>query len=251
MMNIARQEVLSLFSSIRFFRVYLNWILKKETGEIWVDSVEKPRVALLVMEKMSYVVGDVKSEGIPELLEKIPIPSIVIFPNNDWKKVLKKKFHPKLRLMARTNLSSDSLNIDHLKSLKRVPKGFSLQKIDKETVKQNKEKLIRTIGQPAGYDTAQGYIENGVGFCIKREGKVVSAAYSAFPFEKEFEIDVWTEDEHRCKGLATAACAALIEHSLENGLIPHWDAQDERSVNLALKLGYVNPERYETAVRLP
>lgn len=247
----SQQEISSLFSSIKFLRVYLDWVLKERIGEIWVDNVENTKVALLTTKSISYIVGDIKSEAFSELLEKIPTPNGIIYPNSDWKEALKKKLHPKLSFMTRANLSSDSLDIEHVKSLKRTPEGFELQEIDKETVEQNKEKVIHTIGQLAGYDTVQSYIKNGIGFCIKHNRKVVSAAYSAHPFEREFEIDVWTEDEYRRKGLATAACAALIEYSLENGLIPHWDAQDERSVNLALKLGYSNPERYEMAVKLP
>jgi hypothetical protein len=39
--------------------------------------------------------------------------------------------------------------------------------------------------------------------------------------------------------------AAIIEYGLERNLIPHWDAANEASVKLALKLGYSNPESWE------
>ena len=39
-------------------------------------------------------------------------------------------------------------------------------------------------------------------------------------------------------------CAKLIQYSLENNLIPHWDADNEPSAKLALKLGFTSPERY-------
>ncbi|TFG94575.1 GNAT family N-acetyltransferase, partial [Candidatus Thorarchaeota archaeon] len=32
---------------------------------------------------------------------------------------------------------------------------------------------------------------------------------------------------------------------LENNLVPHWDAANEQSVKLALKLGYSNPKTWE------
>ena len=81
--------------------------------------------------------------------------------------------------------------------------------------------------------------------------KVVSLAYTPFPFIDEFEIQVYTEDsvEYRRKGLATAVSAALIEYGLERGLTPHWDAANETSLKLALKIGYSNPKKWEAYYR--
>ena len=81
---------------------------------------------------------------------------------------------------------------------------------------------------------------------IRHEGKILSVASTFMPFKDEFEIDVRTIDtEHRRMGLATVVSAALMIHALENGLVPHWDAANEASVGLALKLGYTNPEPWE------
>ncbi len=237
-----------LFSAIRFSRVHLNYVLRDKAGTIWVDSVEHPEVALLVATKMNYVAGNQNSEAVSELLERISTNSAIIYPDKEWKEVLIRRFHPKLCFMTRTNLSSKSLDIEYIRSLKRVSEGFVLQEIGKDP-----RNVIQTVLRHSFlWETAQRYIEHGVGFCVMHEGRVVSAAFSAFPYEKELEIDVWTEasSKYRRKGLATAACAALIEYCLENGVTPHWDAQDERSVRFALKLGYTKPERYEIGVRL-
>ncbi len=40
------------------------------------------------------------------------------------------------------------------------------------------------------------------------------------------------------------SCASLIEYSLLQGLVPHWDADNEPSAKLAIKLGFSNPEKY-------
>jgi hypothetical protein len=44
--------------------------------------------------------------------------------------------------------------------------------------------------------------------------------------------------------LATVAAAALIVHSLEQGLDPNWDAANESSAGLATKLGYTPQGTY-------
>ena len=50
--------------------------------------------------------------------------------------------------------------------------------------------------------------------------------------------------EERRKGLAAAACAALILRCLDEGLYPSWDAQNMNSVHLAEKLGYELDHEY-------
>jgi RimJ/RimL family protein N-acetyltransferase len=92
-------------------------------------------------------------------------------------------------------------------------------------------------------------VKTGFGFCILDDkGRLASYAYTPFPFIDEFEIQVFTKNcpEYRRKGLATTVCAALIKHGLEKKLVPHWDAANEPSVKLALKLGYSNPKEWES-----
>jgi predicted GNAT family acetyltransferase len=76
---------------------------------------------------------------------------------------------------------------------------------------------------------------------------VVSIASTLTPFKDEFEIEVRTENsaKYRQKGLATIVSSALILHALDKGYIPHWDAANEISVKLALKLGYTDPFSWE------
>jgi GNAT superfamily N-acetyltransferase len=98
------------------------------------------------------------------------------------------------------------------------------------------------------YDSLDTFINEYFGFCVLYENEVVSITYPGHPFIDEFEIHIETIDspEHRRKGLATALCARLIEYSLKKGYVPHWDAANEPSVQLALKLGYTNPVEYKT-----
>ncbi len=57
-----------------------------------------------------------------------------------------------------------------------------------------------------------------------------------------------THPDHRRKGLATLLAAYMIEYSLENGLEPRWDAENESSARLAAKLGYSDPEEYKVMI---
>jgi GNAT superfamily N-acetyltransferase len=102
------------------------------------------------------------------------------------------------------------------------------------------------------FGTPEDFLENGFGFCIWHGKKVVSMASTFTPYSDAIEIEIETFDspEYRRKGLATVVGAALLEHALENGLTPNWDAQTQISVNLAQKLGYTNPEPHELFIRV-
>lgn len=92
------------------------------------------------------------------------------------------------------------------------------------------------------------FIECGVGFCVMHGRRPISAAFSGLPIEDDqFDVQVYTVDnpKYRRRGFATVASAALIEYSLENGLEPEWDAQNEPSIKIALKLGYTDPVKFD------
>ena len=59
-----------------------------------------------------------------------------------------------------------------------------------------------------------------------------------------YELVIITSPEYRRRSLATIACAKLNEYCLKRGISPHWDAENDESVKLALKLGFINPEPY-------
>ena len=83
------------------------------------------------------------------------------------------------------------------------------------------------------------------GFGIFDGEKIISLALAASPmYTNHFEIHIETDPEHQKKGLAAIVCAKLIEYSLQNNLVPHWDADNEPSAKLAIKLGFSNPEKY-------
>jgi predicted GNAT family acetyltransferase len=77
-----------------------------------------------------------------------------------------------------------------------------------------------------------------------KDGKIVSGAASALRYRDGIEVETDTIKEERHKGLASAACAALILSCLDEGLYPSWDAANWLSVMLAEKLGYKFDREY-------
>jgi GNAT superfamily N-acetyltransferase len=87
----------------------------------------------------------------------------------------------------------------------------------------------------------------GLAFCVMDGERMVAFAASNYPLRgNDLEVFVRVADDpaYRRKGLGTAVSAALLSCCLERGITPHWDAANDASTALALKLGYIKTETW-------
>ena len=77
-----------------------------------------------------------------------------------------------------------------------------------------------------------------------RDGEIVAAASSFLSLDGEAELDVFTKEEHRKKGLAGACAAGMLRDCMERNITVHWDAQNEISRHLAEKFGFRTETEY-------
>ena len=244
--NKDRAIFLPMFEHHKRGRTMLFSWLELGLGNMEVDSLETPAVALFSFFPISFIAGNSDSEAARELIQSIPPMNILVVPDESWSKLVHEEWGDKIKVQQRTSLSAESLDINHLRKLKEsLSSEFTLQKVDLETLVSSDKKLWESI--PYFFDSFESFLEKGFGYCIKHGEVTVSAAYTAFPFISDFEIQVATinSPQYRRKGLASVVSAALIEDGLFQGMIPFWDAANEVSVQLALKLGYTDPDPYE------
>jgi len=244
--NNDRTLVRQLFDSFDKARAIIFPAIDQGRCELWVDSLESPSVVLWKLKILCALSGDSTNPVAEELIQKIQPMQALILCSVDWAALIKHIWGFRLGVQNRTKLSPDSLDINHLRKLMNiVPDGFSLERLDLQTVRSLDKRVAMHI--PTFYGDSEEFYKNGVGFCIKHQGKVVSSAYSFAPFIDAFEIQVQTNDDpsYRRMGLAKAVSAALMVYALEHNIVPHWDAANEESVALALKLGYTNPEPWQ------
>lgn len=79
---------------------------------------------------------------------------------------------------------------------------------------------------PRGFwDDAETFARRGVGYAVLRGNEIASLAFSAFVVPGRIEIGIETRASDRGLGLATHACAALIEHCLAERLEPLWSCR--------------------------
>ncbi len=240
-----RTDIRSLFEAHKRARAVIFPALDQGRGYLWTNSLETPTVARLRLAIFNALAGDSTSPDAKEIVQMIEPMRLVFGPDEGWTQLIKDLWGDRLGIQHRTLFSPNSLDIDYLQHLRNLtPPGYSLERMDLETIKGVDKR--RAMHIPTLFGSSEDFFEMGIAYCIKHDGKVVSMASTLAPFVDEFEIQVDTSDpEHRRKGLATAVSAALMIHALENDLIPYWDAANEISIELALKLGFTDPDRWE------
>lgn len=242
-----REKVIPLFQEVPYWTAAVLGMIKDGVGKIYVDNKDNPQIALLHNHVMQIFSGNPKAKGLSKLLKLLPKVAVIQHPKNDlWNEKIVEQFKDKVQWQNRTKFSSKDLNLEDIRSLKEnIPPGYSIVKLTEEIIRKFDSHLTQQYEM--FYGSIENFIAKGFGFCsLSETGEIASLCTCANPtFNKEFEIDIVTHPDHRRKGLATITAAYLIEYSLMNGYIPHWDAANEISTNLALKLGFTEPEYYK------
>ena len=234
-----------LFQEHKWLRTVIQYAFREKKGKVFVDNLHEPEAAFLQV-GFVFLGGNPFSPQTVHLIDALPEGPQLIVPTQEWADVLHETLGNRIKRVPRVGFSHEHLDLDHLRKLKaNLPDGFVLKQIDLETAKTMPRAVAPAI--PFFFGSPEAFISRGFGYCIRHGSTVVSTAMTAMPFEKEFEIEVDTLDspEYRRKGLATAVSAALVEHALVNNLIPIWDAANEPSKRLALRLGYSNLTPYD------
>ncbi|NHJ46443.1 MAG: GNAT family N-acetyltransferase [Asgard group archaeon] len=238
-------ELISSFADYPYLRIMIKTILKTKTCKAYVDKLRTPELFLLDYKVLAFIGGDHTHPFVQELLKMIPENKMLIFPNENWGKLIQEELV--LTAFPRTSFSSEKLTLDRLNELltSKLPDGYTLEKINVKTLASFNAKLSPAI-MPF-YKTTREFVRKGLGYCIKEGDFAISFAASSMPiFDDEFMIQVVTDPNtrYRRKGFATRVCATLMKESLEKGIIPFWDADNEIMVRLGLKLGFVKPQNY-------
>lgn len=241
---IKRMNLLPLFAEHKYLRLLLEGLLREGIGTAHVNNVENPTVSLIGRQIIFFIAGDYEDSSVQELLELIPSQGLIFPPSKEWVNKMKEFWGDNFHTYQRTKFSSNQLDIKHMQEIqKKLPEGLIIEKLTKETITKISKQAKNIISLL--FTSLDDFIERNFGFCILDGEKIASLALAASPlYDKHFEIHIETNPEYQRKGLALIICAKIIEYSLQNGLVPHWDADNEPSAKLALKLGYTKPEKY-------
>jgi len=240
-----RLELLPIFENHKYLRLLLEGLIHEGIGSFLVNCIEKPTIAMVSHSIIYFLAGDSTNPSVQELLEHIASQRLILIPDDNWLERLKEKWGEKLRPYPRTKFSSEKLDINHMQEIqKSLPNGLVIEKLTEKTIKNISQQAKNIIALT--FPSLEEFIKRNFGFCILDGDKIISLALAASPiYNKHFEIHIETDPDYQRRGLAMISCARLIEYSLQNNLIPHWDADNDPSAKLALKLGFIEPEQYD------
>ncbi|QVK20697.1 GNAT family N-acetyltransferase [Mycoplasmatota bacterium] len=215
-------------------------------GSIYVDDLNEPKTVFLYAEdSFCYIAGEVGIKNFSTELRDLIFNKIlvdggelVLFPlSSGWNEELLKLFNEKGTItIQRKTFEFDKSKFEANKKIIELPKGYTLKQIDEEIAKK--------INITKSYKSVEKFVANGIGFCILKDGEVISACYSIHVGNSNAEIDIFTKEEYMGKGFARIVAASFIEKCIEKGLTPNWSCWPfrETSIILAKKLGFIERE---------
>ncbi|MFS0558965.1 GNAT family N-acetyltransferase [Brevibacillus sp. 179-C9.3 HS] len=257
------QKIRRLLSPDNVNDLTLNAIINgTNRGAIYVDDVEQPRTALVDQTGViSIFVGDAANESFTENLREFiegelrtyttescgGTHFLAVVPDEAWEKTVAKAIsHREVETDWEYYYQFNAAQFQARKeSYRPLPEGYVLKKIDASVIENDPDDILIEVVEEF-YHSVDDFLQRGVGYCVCKGNTIVSACLSCCVNGRDHEISVETyEEEDMNKGFATLACAAYLEHCMENGLTPHWTTLEtnEESVRLGTKLGFEPKEK--------
>ncbi len=228
-------------------RPMIDFCLKHSKGRMLVDSMEAPTSAMLVYRSAHVIAGNPNNhEFLQPVLASIPkkIWGLII-PHEKWIPVLNRYWQQGCETIKRIELDSDSLDLTQVTKFLTLPEGYTLQRLEKKHLfNMHMDLLYDAI---IDFESFKNFEREGIAFCVVDESdddKVISVASSVYPFTTELEIQVKTHPQYRRRGFGLSSSAALIEYCLQNDVKVYVDAAHDGSRDMALQLGFTNPEEW-------
>ncbi|PKP32391.1 MAG: GNAT family N-acetyltransferase [Bacteroidetes bacterium HGW-Bacteroidetes-16] len=234
-------------------------IEKKISGQVYVDNFENPKTFYVVHPYgMSLLFGDSQNTDFNNKFLDYSLNTNKIrdkyewmqaYPS-DWDKVLSELYGNRL-IKAAENKENKVSGIIELNT--RINFKFNREKyiVNKkmilpptcaivQTDKKIYEEMIGSVIPSYFWDSADDFINNGIGFSLLCNKKLAATAYSAFIHDNKLELGIETIPEFHGKGFAQLTCSALINYCIEKDYEPIWACRLENtgSYKLAEKLGF-------------
>ena len=215
--------------------------LQNVMGKIFVTDPQRPRSAMAYIGCFAFYAG----EPDRELVIGKPEGFIIMVPQDKAWEACIEDYFPSAGKAVRYAIRKDTqFDRDRLRDMVAgLPTGYELKEIDDKIYDMCLCDPV-TRDFVSSFGSREKFLGIGRGMVILKSGRIVAGASSFSRYREGIEREVDTIEEERRKGLATAACAALILRCLDEGLYPSWDAKNMISVRLAEKLGYEFDHEY-------
>lgn len=234
-----------LFAEHQYDTVLIHSVLDGHTGRMLADSDTRPRIARLDTGAFTMLGGDPELEEVTALLRYEPID--IITPENErWRKVLMDEFGDRIHVLPFIEYCSNTVTVEELAQIiDKLPKEYELKRLNEELCKKLPDDIPNEYFFE-NFSSIHDFLQRGVGFCVLRDGRIVSAATSMAVSRSSIDIEIETDENLRRKGLGSIVGARLVQYCIENNITPKWLAANEDSAKLASRLGFSRGKSYET-----
>lgn len=252
-------ELFEPLDAVAFNHLFARVVLEgKAPGAVFVDALEHPRLSCVRLDYgMSLLFGDPDAldgwSALWEHLERSPgkrrrVEWLQAYPPVLGERICdhfgfdaaahdRVEEHPSIEKHTRINFEFDEAAFRAAKR-RHPPLEPGLELV--RTGPGEFAALPGTVVPKFFWRDPQTFAEIGAGYSLVCAGEVVSGAFSAFVTGRFLEIGIETRAAHHGKGYAFHVCAALLDHCLDQGLIPVWACRQVNvgSMKLAQKLGF-------------
>jgi GNAT superfamily N-acetyltransferase len=236
-----RPSLRPLFAGFPGLHGCLDAALDGAMGTVWADDPARPSVAMIHLD-FYFLAGDENAAAAEEAARFLDRRASIVTPDASWEPLLRRIWGERLKPRTRVAFRAGRWDRRRLRGfIDALPAGFALKRIGGADAARFAELADSLV---YNFPSLEEFVARGVGFGVEHEGRFASGCSSFAISPRSLEFEIQTHPDFRRQGLASATAAAMIEHCLDRGLTPEWDAHNEMSSALAEKLGFVEPAPY-------
>ncbi|WP_047983229.1 GNAT family N-acetyltransferase [Ornithinibacillus californiensis] len=241
-------EVKAVIEGINPGRIFVDDIISPSSGLVWLGNNDG-----------FFFIGNEENEGftrqINDFVETVIKPEAMnvglnwfegIGNHPKWNKVIERIFeHRKLESWNQRVYMIQEENY-LAKGEPKLETGYKIKKIDR-TLYENKKNEISNIEYLhskilEAWSSPDDFFEQGIGYCIVHDNKIVSICYSVFVVEDVHSVAIETLESYRGRKLAQGLAHRFVKDCLERDGLPYWDCMEDNkpSIAIAERLGFTN-----------
>lgn len=222
------------FAAHRELRACLDAVLEGRLGRLWSSRA----AARADVGCYAFFGGDASTPGAQALVRGVIPPRELLWgTDSTWPILFRRVWGARLVERPMRAFDARGLALARLEPLAaRVPEGYAIVPFDEALARQLDDGVHPHALRV--FDDARSFVEQGLGYGATRDGLLACAATSYTIASGAIELAIATRPEHRRRGLATVTAASLAAACLQRGLVPQWNAANETSEHVAMRLGY-------------
>jgi len=244
-----------LFAQFPYDRSWVTTAIARKRGRLYTESKDLWTSAILWPERgaVSFMVGDPLSAGAMRILadyisdsrENPPPIWFLSVASEVAKNAILQRYDPDFVALKRVSFAHAPANLSKISGWEsELPDGCELRKIDRSLVARIPKEIDADFS--LFWESADDFLDNGIGYCLMRDNRILSVANAAFPLKRQTTIGVATAPDHQGKGYSTLTCRPLIEYCMRKGVQPCFTtgADNVAARSVARKLGFAGEQTH-------